>query len=147
MSLQLQMQVHSRSHNYSLPYCHSFNGSRSKPQSSISNLAFRSSTVQQSLFPLFHKSNAFIFPTKKATPALQIVAAFSLEKDYVAESPAKVLRRILSSPGIHQSPACFDALSAKLVERTGFECCVASGMCYTSMLNSLLVLIKFSLSF
>ncbi|KAI3420689.1 uncharacterized protein J3R85_012482 [Psidium guajava] len=44
-----------------------------------------------------------------------------------AESPAKALRRILVSPGIHQGPACFDALSAKLVERAGFCYCFTSG--------------------
>ncbi|KMZ72362.1 Isocitrate lyase [Zostera marina] len=43
------------------------------------------------------------------------------------ESPAKALRLILQSPGIHQGPACFDALSAKLVERAGFEFCFTSG--------------------
>ncbi|XP_072969598.1 uncharacterized protein [Typha angustifolia] len=43
------------------------------------------------------------------------------------ESPAKQLRRILGSPGIHQGPACFDALSARLVERAGFEFCFTSG--------------------
>ncbi|PON66911.1 Pyruvate/Phosphoenolpyruvate kinase-like domain containing protein [Parasponia andersonii] len=42
-------------------------------------------------------------------------------------SPANLLRRILASPGIHQTPACFDALSAKLVERAGFHCCLAGG--------------------
>ena len=46
-----------------------------------------------------------------------------------AESPAKALRRILDSPGVHKGPACFDALSAKLVERAGFEYCFTSGMC------------------
>lgn len=43
------------------------------------------------------------------------------------ESPAKALRRILQKPGVHQGPACFDALSAKLVERAGFEYCFTSG--------------------
>ncbi|XP_042488968.1 oxaloacetate decarboxylase-like isoform X4 [Macadamia integrifolia] len=43
------------------------------------------------------------------------------------DSPAKALRRILESPGVQQGPACFDALSAKLVERAGFEFCFTSG--------------------
>ncbi|KAG1327568.1 Carboxyvinyl-carboxyphosphonate phosphorylmutase, chloroplastic [Cocos nucifera] len=43
------------------------------------------------------------------------------------ETPAKALRRILESPGIHQGPACFDALSAKLVQRAGFQFCFMSG--------------------
>ncbi|XP_058102331.1 uncharacterized protein LOC131246335 isoform X2 [Magnolia sinica] len=44
-----------------------------------------------------------------------------------ADSPAKALRKILESPGIYQGPACFDALSAKLVERAGFKFCFTSG--------------------
>ncbi|KAK9009677.1 hypothetical protein V6N11_036206 [Hibiscus sabdariffa] len=42
-------------------------------------------------------------------------------------SPAKTLRQILESPGIHQGPACFDGLRAKLVERAGFQCCLIGG--------------------
>ncbi|KAI4369769.1 hypothetical protein MLD38_018177 [Melastoma candidum] len=38
-----------------------------------------------------------------------------------------VLRRILELPGLHQGPACFDALSATLVERAGFDFCFTSG--------------------
>lgn len=45
------------------------------------------------------------------------------------DTPAKALRKILESPGIHQGPACFDALSAKLVERAGFRFCFTSGRC------------------
>ncbi|KAL3835050.1 hypothetical protein ACJIZ3_009786 [Penstemon smallii] len=41
--------------------------------------------------------------------------------------PAKSLRRLLGSPGIHLGPACFDALSAKLVERAGFDYCFTTG--------------------
>lgn len=44
-----------------------------------------------------------------------------------AEAPAKALRRILESPGVYQGPACFDALSAKLVERAGFDFCFTTG--------------------
>ncbi|KAK2641751.1 hypothetical protein Ddye_023514 [Dipteronia dyeriana] len=42
-------------------------------------------------------------------------------------SPAKQLRQILELPGVHQGPACFDALSAKLVEKAGFQFCFSSG--------------------
>ncbi|KAG4185083.1 hypothetical protein ERO13_A09G210300v2 [Gossypium hirsutum] len=42
-------------------------------------------------------------------------------------TPAKALRQILESPGAHQGPACFDGLSAKLVERAGFQYCFTSG--------------------
>ncbi|KAG6535859.1 hypothetical protein ZIOFF_000889 [Zingiber officinale] len=45
------------------------------------------------------------------------------------DSAAKALRKILETPGIHQGPACFDALSARLVERAGFQFCFMSGMC------------------
>ncbi|CAA3009941.1 2,3-dimethylmalate lyase isoform X1 [Olea europaea subsp. europaea] len=47
--------------------------------------------------------------------------------DDVTSSPAKALRRVLGSPGIHLGPACFDALSAKLVERAGFDLCFTTG--------------------
>ncbi|KAJ8428857.1 hypothetical protein Cgig2_022996 [Carnegiea gigantea] len=44
-----------------------------------------------------------------------------------SEPPAEALRRLLESPGLHQGPACFDALSAKLVEKAGFHYCFTSG--------------------
>ncbi|XP_039117626.1 2,3-dimethylmalate lyase-like [Dioscorea cayenensis subsp. rotundata] len=40
---------------------------------------------------------------------------------------AQALRRILESPGVFHGPACFNALSAKLVEKAGFKCCFTSG--------------------
>ena len=45
------------------------------------------------------------------------------------ESPAAALRRILATPGAHQAPCCFDALSARLIERAGFEIGFMSGAC------------------
>ncbi|XP_010508461.1 PREDICTED: uncharacterized protein LOC104785035 isoform X2 [Camelina sativa] len=42
-------------------------------------------------------------------------------------SPAKKLREIMKSPGVLQGPCCFDALSAKLIERAGFPYCITSG--------------------
>lgn len=59
---------------------------------------------------------------------LRTSIACSYGRDFVNEAPAKVLRRILDSPGVHQGPACFDALSAELVERAGFQYCFTSGM-------------------
>ncbi|EPS68341.1 hypothetical protein M569_06430, partial [Genlisea aurea] len=50
----------------------------------------------------------------------------SVRNDAV-DSPAKSLRRLLDSPGIHLGPACFDALSAKLVQTTGFDFCFTTG--------------------
>ncbi|KAL7124749.1 hypothetical protein ABFS83_14G070100 [Erythranthe nasuta] len=41
--------------------------------------------------------------------------------------PANSLRQLLAAPGIHLGPACFDALSAKLVERAGFDFCFTTG--------------------
>ncbi|KAH9607583.1 hypothetical protein KSS87_022723 [Heliosperma pusillum] len=43
------------------------------------------------------------------------------------KSTASDLRRILESPGIHQGPACFDALSAMLVQQAAFQYCFTSG--------------------
>ncbi|KAG8369542.1 hypothetical protein BUALT_Bualt14G0024300 [Buddleja alternifolia] len=47
--------------------------------------------------------------------------------DAVTSPAAKSLRTLLASPGIHLGPACFDALSAKLVERAGFDFCFTTG--------------------
>lgn len=42
-------------------------------------------------------------------------------------SPADRLRALLEKPGLRVMPCCFDALSAKLVERAGFELTFMSG--------------------
>ncbi|GMN22137.1 hypothetical protein TIFTF001_048968 [Ficus carica] len=127
MNLQLQMQTQVNTRNHNVAVSSPFH-LRSKPHSPISSLAFRSSTVQQPLLPLLHKSNASAFPSKQPIPILQVVSSNSVAVDHAAESsPAKALRRILMSPGIQQLPACFDALSAKLVERAGFQCCLTGG--------------------
>ncbi|KAF5465258.1 hypothetical protein F2P56_015281 [Juglans regia] len=58
----------------------------------------------------------------------RLALARAPERDHnVTEPPAKALRRILDLPGVHQGPACFDALSAKLVEKAGFQYCFSSG--------------------
>ncbi|CAM6111240.1 unnamed protein product [Calypogeia fissa] len=49
------------------------------------------------------------------------------------ESPAAVLRRILKTPGVHQGPACFDALSARLVEQAGFGYAFMSGFAVSAV--------------
>lgn len=51
----------------------------------------------------------------------------------VHESPTAALRRILSSPGLHQGPACHDALSAKLVENAGFSLTFMSGFAVSAV--------------
>ena len=43
------------------------------------------------------------------------------------DSPATKLRRLLEKPGLRVMPCCFDALSAKLIERAGFELTFMSG--------------------
>ncbi len=42
-------------------------------------------------------------------------------------SPAERLRALVARPGIRLMPCCFDALSAKLIERAGFELTFMSG--------------------
>jgi len=42
-------------------------------------------------------------------------------------SPADLLRAALEKPGLRVMPCCFDALSAKLIERAGFELTFMSG--------------------
>ncbi|MCH7866828.1 MAG: isocitrate lyase/PEP mutase family protein [Myxococcales bacterium] len=44
-----------------------------------------------------------------------------------AGSRADALRRLIEAPGIQPMPCCFDALSAKLVERAGFPLTFMSG--------------------
>lgn len=43
------------------------------------------------------------------------------------ETPSGRLRRILASPGLALMPCCFDALSARLIERAGFDLTFMSG--------------------
>ena len=124
MNLQFHMQTQANASRDFL----SFHG-RSNPQSPISTLGFSSSALRQPLLPLLsHKSDA-----KRPIPLLRVrvrvVAEHSVDGNRsVDSSPAKALRRILTSLGIQQCPACFDALSAKLVERAGFRCCFTSGI-------------------
>ncbi len=42
-------------------------------------------------------------------------------------SAAQKLRDLLAAPGAHVTPACFDALSARMVERAGFKASFMSG--------------------
>jgi hypothetical protein len=45
----------------------------------------------------------------------------------VPETRVATLRRLLEQPGIYQAPACYDALSASLVEKAGFDFAFMSG--------------------
>ncbi|XP_052116963.1 uncharacterized protein LOC107486861 isoform X3 [Arachis duranensis] len=55
------------------------------------------------------------------------MAGLAVSSGSHVEPAAKVLRRILESPGVHLGPACFDGLSAKLIEAAGFSYCFTSG--------------------
>ncbi|KAK7272858.1 hypothetical protein RIF29_13898 [Crotalaria pallida] len=74
----------------------------------------------------FSSSSCFFRITRN--PKSKSIIACSLEKgEEWRSAKALTLRRILDSPGIHQCPACFDALSAKLIEKAGFPLCFTSG--------------------
>lgn len=64
---------------------------------------------------------------KCAKRIVSVTSALGSNDGFPKDSPAKALRRILETPGLHQGPACFDALSAKLVEKAGFQFCFMSG--------------------
>ncbi|MCL7039767.1 hypothetical protein MKW94_026010 [Papaver nudicaule] len=49
------------------------------------------------------------------------------ESETFSKTPSQLLRNLLKSPGTHQGPACYDGLSAKLVEKSGFDFCFMSG--------------------
>ncbi|KAL9261286.1 2,3-dimethylmalate lyase-like protein [Drosera capensis] len=66
-------------------------------------------------------------PRTRRPASIVSVSAAAAASAGSSETPVKALRRLLDSPGIHQGPACFDALSAKLVERAGFDVCFTSG--------------------
>jgi 2-methylisocitrate lyase-like PEP mutase family enzyme len=52
-------------------------------------------------------------------------------------SPAARLRAVLARPGIRIMPCCFDALSARLIERAGFELTFMSGFAVSAARASL----------
>lgn len=129
MNLQPQAQALSKDPTASLLHIRPLPRPRSRPQSfpsQHSNFQFSSFLHPQFVLPLKHKSSPASLNGKHSV--LQTVAVYSGDRESISESPAKALRRILDSPGIHQGPACFDALSAKLVERAGFQYCFTSGM-------------------
>ncbi|XVF65502.1 hypothetical protein PTKIN_Ptkin09bG0254700 [Pterospermum kingtungense] len=85
-------------------------------------------------FPSF-KNGSFVLPINTQTRKPKPNTLFTASKRFQAITaclgernlPAKALRQILELPGVHQGPACFDGLSAKLVERAGFQYCFTSG--------------------
>uniref|UniRef100_A0A7N2MQT5 Isocitrate lyase n=1 Tax=Quercus lobata TaxID=97700 RepID=A0A7N2MQT5_QUELO len=111
--------VSSRSYTYTYTYNPSLSFHTSPPHSPLSAFTFRL-PFQPSL------NTPLINPIHKSHTRFSKVCA--AERYYgLSESPAKALRRVLELPGLHQGPACFDALSAKLVERAGFQYCFTSG--------------------
>ncbi len=53
---------------------------------------------------------------------------FQLQMQQAAQgSPASRLRQLLAQPKIHIMPCCFDALSARLIQRAGFDITFMSG--------------------
>lgn len=72
-------------------------------------------------------SSLFRFESGSVSLLSKSKSSFGVACSLASSSPAKALRRILDSPGVHQGPACFDALSAKLVENAGFQFCFSSG--------------------
>ena len=112
--------VSSRSYTYT--YNPSLTFHTSPPHSPLSAFTLRL-PFQPSL------NTPLINPIHKSHTRFSKVCAAERDRYYgLAESPAKALRRVLELPGLHQGPACFDALSAKLVERAGFQYCFTSGM-------------------
>ncbi|XP_039050906.1 2,3-dimethylmalate lyase-like [Hibiscus syriacus] len=96
---------------------HPFPQSHSSPLPNLKNGSFVSPTINtHTRKPKSHTS--FTAPKR-----LQVITGCLGERS----SPARTLRQILESPGVHQGPACFDGLSAKLVERAGFRYCFTSG--------------------
>lgn len=81
-------------------------------------------------FPSSHRaSSARRFPALPCKRRLIVMCC----KEGIQESRAAALRRILTSPGLHQGPACHDALSAKLVEQAGFSFTFMSGFAVSAV--------------
>ncbi|XP_061969794.1 uncharacterized protein LOC133692700 [Populus nigra] len=87
-------------------------------------LPFSIPKSQLSLFNIHHKFYRSRRNGVAQSSPKMVTCSASAEKN---NSAAKKLRLILDSPGVHQGPACFDALSALLVQRAGFDYCFTSG--------------------
>ena len=106
----------------------------SSPENLVSN--FKGFTLSSyPINPILTKKNIGYDIIRKSRPSVHsnsiIVSSYGGDKkayDATSDSsPVKKLRQLLDSPGIHQGPACFNALSAKLVERAGFQFCFTTG--------------------
>lgn len=78
-------------------------------------------------FPSSCLYNASFNPDSSYLSNRRSVITFSSRHVDDVTAPAESLRQLLRAPGIHLGPACFDALSAKLVERAGFDFCFTTG--------------------
>lgn len=78
-------------------------------------------------FPSSCLYNASFNPDSSYLSNRRSVITFSSRHLDDVTAPAETLRQLLRAPGIHLGPACFDALSAKLVERAGFDFCFTTG--------------------
>ncbi|CAJ2668813.1 unnamed protein product [Trifolium pratense] len=75
----------------------------------------------------FQSKSHSIFHSKTRTSKSQRKTIISCSSSSSNSDKVKLLREILDSPGVHQGPACFDALSANLVQSAGFPLCFTSG--------------------
>lgn len=75
----------------------------------------------------FHIHNASFNPHSSHLSNRRSIITFSSRHPDDVAAPAESLRQLLRAPGIHLGPACFDALSAKLVEQAGFDFCFTTG--------------------
>ncbi|KAK9079000.1 hypothetical protein SSX86_000669 [Deinandra increscens subsp. villosa] len=104
----------------------------SSPVKSVSN-STSFTLPSNSINPIFQKKSFAcdnLSRSRRSVRYNSITAASYDRKESdgaVEPSPATKLRKLLDSPGIHQGPACFNALSAKLVERAGFPFCFTTG--------------------
>ncbi|KAI3969209.1 hypothetical protein MKW92_025492 [Papaver armeniacum] len=94
----------------------------SSPFSSAKVPNFKTLPSFQNLSTHSHKSDkkVFIFNPRSSIGG-------ETTKSDTSKTPAQLLRNLLESPGVHQGPACYDGLSAKLVQKAGFDFCFTSG--------------------
>ncbi|CAN1144941.1 Sterol 3-beta-glucosyltransferase UGT80A2 [Linum perenne] len=107
--------------------------------SSFSQSFLPSSSSSQLIFSLSYPSSSSDFKLRSSLLLINnkvFIAALRPRRRATrvicsgSDSPARTFRSILDSPGVHQGPACFDALSAKLVEKDGFPFFFTSDHCF-----------------
>ncbi|KAL8481060.1 hypothetical protein ACS0TY_027551 [Phlomoides rotata] len=106
-------------------FCHLYDNASSNRQYPLPNL--KATNLHLNFGVADESNHRSIIPCSSTNRLRRVSALKSADGDNHATSPAKSLRRLLEAPGIHLGPACFDALSAKLVERAGFDFCFTTG--------------------